>query len=107
MDEFQGFPELKTVLSINSGAKADMLVSQGDKLHVGHVEIEVRETPGRSSGLLMSPIRFAGSLTFVVPSAKLALVGNALMLRGCGDFQKGFAELPISLRKCSRTLSFT
>ena len=43
-------PGLKSVLGATSGGKADMYVKHGDKLQVGELEIEARNTPGHTNG---------------------------------------------------------
>lgn len=62
---------------------ADRLLSDGDRLEVGDLAIEVLATPGHT----------AGCLSFVVHEAKLVVTGDALLIRGSGrtDFQGGDA----------------
>ena len=72
----------KTVMSERSGAVcADVLVKQGDRVAFGRHALEVRETPGHTSGCL----------TFVCHEPRMAFTGDALLIRGCGrtDFQSG------------------
>jgi glyoxylase-like metal-dependent hydrolase (beta-lactamase superfamily II)/rhodanese-related sulfurtransferase len=72
----------KSVMSERSGAVcADVLVKQGDRVAFGRHELEVRETPGHTSGCL----------TFVSHEPRMAFTGDALLIRGCGrtDFQSG------------------
>jgi sulfur dioxygenase len=72
----------RTVLSERGGAVcADRLVKQGDRIEFGRHSLEVRETPGHTSGCL----------SYVCESPKLAFTGDALLIRGCGrtDFQQG------------------
>ncbi|MET0411254.1 MAG: MBL fold metallo-hydrolase [Polyangiaceae bacterium] len=74
----------KTVLSERSGAVcADRLVKHGDRIELGDLELEVRETPGHTNGCL----------SYVDEAARLAFSGDALLIRGCGrtDFQQGDA----------------
>jgi glyoxylase-like metal-dependent hydrolase (beta-lactamase superfamily II)/rhodanese-related sulfurtransferase len=74
----------KTILSERSGAVcADVLVKEGDRIAFGRHELEVRETPGHTSGCL----------TFVCHDPRMAFTGDALLIRGCGrtDFQSGDA----------------
>jgi glyoxylase-like metal-dependent hydrolase (beta-lactamase superfamily II) len=59
----------KTVMSERSGAVcADVLVKQGDRVTFGHHELEVRETPGHTSGCL----------TFICYEPRMAFMGDAL-----------------------------
>lgn len=72
----------RTVLSERAGAAcSDWLVKQGDRVRFGECELEVRETPGHTSGCV----------TYVCHQQKLAFTGDALLIRGCGrtDFQHG------------------
>ncbi len=76
----------KTLLGTHAGVTcADIPARQGERLSLGENEIEIRETPGHTSGCL----------TFVVhtPSNTYAFTGDALLIRGCGrtDFQQGDA----------------
>jgi glyoxylase-like metal-dependent hydrolase (beta-lactamase superfamily II)/rhodanese-related sulfurtransferase len=74
----------RTVLSERAGAVcADRLVKQGDRITFGQHELEVRETPGHTSGCL----------SYVCDSPGLAFTGDAVLIRGCGrtDFQQGSA----------------
>ncbi len=72
----------RTVLSERGGAVcADRLVKQGDRITFGQHELEVRETPGHTSGCL----------TYVAHEPGMAFTGDAVLIRGCGrtDFQQG------------------
>lgn len=72
----------RTVLSERGGAVcADRLVKQGDHIQFGQHELEVRETPGHTSGCL----------SYVCGAEGRAFTGDALLIRGCGrtDFQQG------------------
>eukprot|EP00252_Welwitschia_mirabilis_P003427 TRINITY_DN13495_c0_g1_i1.p1 TRINITY_DN13495_c0_g1~~TRINITY_DN13495_c0_g1_i1.p1 ORF type:complete len:285 (-),score=42.55 TRINITY_DN13495_c0_g1_i1:218-1072(-) len=81
---------VKSVISKESKAKADMLVSAGDKIYIGNLFLEVRATPGHTQGCV----------TYVTgegpdqPNPRMAFTGDALLIRGCGrtDFQGGSAE---------------
>lgn len=76
----------RTVLSERGGAVcADRLVKHGDHIELGAHQLEVRETPGHTSGCL----------TYVCHAEQLAFTGDALLIRGCGrtDFQQGSSEL--------------
>ena len=77
----------KTVVSAAAGAGCpDILVEEGQKLSVGALEIEVRQTPGHTNG----------DVTYVVSGGPtlMAFTGDALLIRGCGrtDFQQGSSE---------------
>jgi len=72
----------RTVLSERAGVGcADVLVKDGDVLRFGSHGVEVRETPGHTSGCL----------TYVTLDHAMAFTGDALLIRGCGrtDFQQG------------------
>lgn len=77
-------PELKSVISGQSGAKADVFIDDGDKIKFGSHELEVRATPGHTNGCV----------TYVSHKEKLAFCGDAVLIRGCGrtDFQEGSPE---------------
>ncbi|KAJ6949953.1 persulfide dioxygenase ETHE1 [Populus alba x Populus x berolinensis] len=80
-------PGVKSIISKASGSKADILVEPGDKVSFGDLFLEVRATPGHTSGCL----------TYVTgdgpdqPQPRMAFTGDALLIRGCGrtDFQGG------------------
>jgi glyoxylase-like metal-dependent hydrolase (beta-lactamase superfamily II)/rhodanese-related sulfurtransferase len=75
----------KTIMSERSGVVcADVLVKQGDRIAFGRHALEVRETPGHTSGCL----------TYVSHEPRMAFTGDALLIRGCGrtDFQNGSAS---------------
>lgn len=72
----------RTALSERAGAVcADRLVKQGDEIAFGRHALEVRETPGHTSGCV----------TYVNREQGHAFTGDALLIRGCGrtDFQQG------------------
>jgi len=74
----------RTVLSERAGVGcADLLVKEGDVIRFGRHGLEVRETPGHTSGCL----------TYVTLDRAMAFTGDALLIRGCGrtDFQQGSA----------------
>jgi glyoxylase-like metal-dependent hydrolase (beta-lactamase superfamily II) len=64
-----------------SGAIADRLLEDGDRIEFGDRSLEVRLTPGHT----------AGDLTYVLDDQSCAFTGDALLVRGCGrtDFQEG------------------
>lgn len=75
----------RTVISEAAGVGcADALVKDGDTLRFGGHGLEVRETPGHTSGCL----------SYVTADRAMAFTGDALLVRGCGrtDFQGGDAE---------------
>lgn len=75
----------KTVLSERAGVGcADVYVKDGDRLRFGRHELEVRETPGHTSGCV----------TYVTGDRSMAFTGDALLIRGSGrtDFQEGDAR---------------
>jgi len=80
----QKIPGLKSVIAEASEAKADILIKPGDKIAFGHRSLDVRATPGHTSGCL----------SFVADDESFVLTGDALMIEGCGrtDFQGGSAE---------------
>eukprot|EP00418_Pyrodinium_bahamense_P080604 CAMPEP_0179055098 /NCGR_PEP_ID=MMETSP0796-20121207/23126_1 /TAXON_ID=73915 /ORGANISM="Pyrodinium bahamense, Strain pbaha01" /LENGTH=422 /DNA_ID=CAMNT_0020751741 /DNA_START=68 /DNA_END=1336 /DNA_ORIENTATION=+ len=78
-------PEVRTVISKASGAKADVLLESGDRVSFGKLALEALATPGHTNGCT----------TFVLPgSPGMAFTGDAVLIRGCGrtDFQQGSAE---------------
>lgn len=76
----------RSVISGASGARADLLVGEGDELRFGAFALRALATPGHTPGCL----------TFVLDDDSVAFTGDALLIRGCGrtDFQQG----------CPRTL---
>ncbi|XP_071376450.1 persulfide dioxygenase ETHE1, mitochondrial [Centroberyx affinis] len=72
---------LKSAISRFSGASADVLLSEGDKIAFGKHHVTVRETPGHTDGCV----------TLVTGDQSMAFTGDALLIRGCGrtDFQQG------------------
>lgn len=72
---------------VGSGAavqNADLALADGAGVPFGDHWLEVRETPGHTSGCV----------TWVCAQAGLAFTGDALLIRGCGrtDFQQGDAR---------------
>ncbi|MED6239194.1 Ethylmalonic encephalopathy 1 [Ataeniobius toweri] len=72
---------LKSAISKFSGASADILLSEGDKIAFGKHYLTVRETPGHTDGCI----------TFVSADESMVFTGDSLLIRGCGrtDFQQG------------------
>jgi sulfur dioxygenase len=74
------------VLSKDSGAEgADRYLAEGESVAFGRRALEVRATPGHTSGCV----------TYVLDDRSMAFTGDALLIRGCGrtDFQQGDAHL--------------
>nr|XP_061789775.1 persulfide dioxygenase ETHE1, mitochondrial [Nerophis lumbriciformis] len=76
---------LKSAISKLSGATADILLSEGDRITFGKHHLTVRETPGHTDGCV----------TLVMKDQSMAFTGDALLIRGCGrtDFQQGCSKL--------------
>jgi glyoxylase-like metal-dependent hydrolase (beta-lactamase superfamily II)/rhodanese-related sulfurtransferase len=75
----------RTVMSERAGVGcADLLVKDGDVIRFGGCGVEVRETPGHTSGCV----------SYVMLDRSMAFTGDALLIRGCGrtDFQGGDPE---------------
>ncbi len=75
----------RLVVGAKSGVlTADLLLRDGERLRVGSLELEARETPGHTSGCL----------SYVLAAHGMAFTGDALLVRGCGrtDFQGGDAR---------------
>ncbi|KAA8526712.1 hypothetical protein F0562_009059 [Nyssa sinensis] len=80
-------PDVKSIISKASNAKADIFVEPGDKIYFGNLFLEVRATPGHT----------LGCVTYVTgdgpsqPLPRMAFTGDAILIRGCGrtDFQGG------------------
>ncbi|KAF0046020.1 hypothetical protein F2P81_002549 [Scophthalmus maximus] len=76
---------LKSAICKFSGASADVLLSEGDKIAFGKHYLTVRETPGHTDGCM----------TLVLEDQSMAFTGDTLLIRGCGrtDFQQGSPEM--------------
>lgn len=74
-------PGCKSLISQASGAKADVHVAPSDLIQFGRHQLEVRPTPGHTSGCV----------TYVCHEQGIAFTGDAVLIRGCGrtDFQEG------------------
>ncbi|KAG8433806.1 hypothetical protein GDO86_012248 [Hymenochirus boettgeri] len=74
-------PGSKSVISKDSGARADIYIQEGDHIKFGQFWLEARSTPGHTDGCL----------TYVLNNKSMAFTGDALLIRGCGrtDFQQG------------------
>ena len=62
-------------------ANGDRLLTHGDRVGFGNRHLQVRATPGHTSGCL----------TYVLDDHGMAFTGDSLLIRGCGrtDFQHG------------------
>jgi sulfur dioxygenase len=80
----QRVPGLQSVIAKSSGASADVHIEPGDRIVFGHRYLEVRSTPGHTSGCL----------SYVADDQSFVLTGDALLIQGCGrtDFQGGCAS---------------
>lgn len=76
-------PEVQTVVSKASGARADLHVQHGDEVVFGAAKLEVRATPGHTDGCVI-----------YILQPRMCFTGDALLIRGCGrtDFQQGDAS---------------
>ena len=75
----------KTVVSARAGSGCpDLKVGTGDVIRFGRCALQVRETPGHTSGCV----------TYVTSDLRMAFTGDALLIRSCGrtDFQEGSAH---------------
>src|SRR5687768_14270695 len=74
----------RTVVGKRGGAEADRLVDHGEAVRFGHQVLEVRATPGHTSG----------DVVYVAGDLSRAFTGDTLLVRGCGrtDFQQGDAR---------------
>ncbi|MCV2353409.1 MBL fold metallo-hydrolase [Paucibacter sp. B2R-40] len=74
------------LLSGQAGAAfADRLLEHGERVGFGARYLEVRATPGHTSGCL----------SYVLDDHSMAFTGDSLLIRGCGrtDFQQGSPQL--------------
>ncbi|KAL4120842.1 hypothetical protein QTP88_013460 [Uroleucon formosanum] len=77
-------PSCESIISLCSGAQADIYVKSGDEIQFGRYSVEVRQTPGHTNGCV----------TFVCHDEAIAFTGDCLLIGGCGrtDFQEGDPE---------------
>lgn len=75
------FPDLKSVVSADSDADADMLLLDGDILSIGDIAIQALATPGHTNTCMSYYLQ------------DRVFTGDTLLIRGCGrtDFQSGDA----------------
>lgn len=85
-------PEIRTVISRASGARADVHVDPGDAVRFGRFELEVLATPGHTAGCISWLLRSGAAVSGGQPA--MVFTGDTLLIRGCGrtDFQGGSAE---------------
>ncbi len=88
----------RTVMSERAGVGcADLLVKDGDVIWFGRHGVEVRETPGHTSGCVsyvtVERSETGGRVSRGI-ERPMAFTGDALLIRGCGriDFQGGDPE---------------
>jgi sulfur dioxygenase len=76
---------VKSIISKESGAKADKLVSSGDIIYFGEQTLEVRNTPGHTPGCV----------SYILNQKSHVFCGDTILVGGCGrtDFQGGDAGL--------------
>ena len=74
----------QSCISKRSGAKADLLVDDGERLYFGSRYVTARSTPGHTGGCT----------SFVLDDESMVFTGDTLLIRGCGrtDFQDGSSE---------------
>ena len=90
-DHTQGIAPLKaetgcTVIGTAEGGKVkdlDKAVKGGDRFKFAGHDVEVLDTPGHT----------AGHITFFIPGAKAAFVGDTLFAVGCGRVIEGNAQM--------------
>ena len=78
-------PEIKSVISVASGAEADVKVENGSIVKFGNHELDVVSTPGHTNGCV----------AYVCKAQSCAFTGDTVLIRGCGrtDFQEGDASV--------------
>lgn len=77
-------PSVRSMISEDAGAKADVLLKPGQRVHFGKRWVEVVPTPGHTDGCV----------SFVLDDRSRVFTGDALLIGGCGrtDFQQGSAS---------------
>jgi sulfur dioxygenase len=75
----------KSMISIDSGAKADLYLQDNQEVEFGGLKLIAIKTPGHTNGCMC----------FYFPEQGWLFTGDALLIRGCGrtDFQQGDAGL--------------
>jgi len=61
----------------------DQKVGQGDRFKLGNFDVEVLDTPGHT----------AGHISYFIPAAKVAFVGDTLFAMGCGRVIEGNPQM--------------
>jgi sulfur dioxygenase len=79
----QRVPGLQSIISLDSEAKADIKLQDGDQIRFGNRYLTAIATPGHTSGCM----------SFVADDKSCVFTGDALLIHGCGrtDFQSGDA----------------
>jgi sulfur dioxygenase len=77
-------PGLQSVISKSSGARADIMIEDGDEIHFGNRFVTALATPGHTEGCT----------SFITDDGRAVLTGDTLFVMGCGrtDFQGGSSE---------------
>ena len=77
-------PGLQSVISKSSGARADIMIEDGDEINFGNRFVTALATPGHTEGCM----------SFITDDGRAVLTGDALFVMGCGrtDFQGGSSE---------------
>ncbi|CAN0191764.1 unnamed protein product [Ectocarpus fasciculatus] len=77
----QNFPDMKSLISGTSGAAADIVLNDGDRVTFGSRHLTCFTTPGHTEGCMC----------FVLDDRSGVFTGDTLLYRGCGrtDFQGG------------------
>lgn len=75
---------VKSLISEASGADADDVLGNSQKVKFGQLSLEVRSTPGHTNGCV----------SYVFHDGRMVFTGDTLLIRGCGrtDFQEGDSE---------------
>ena len=71
-------PSCKSIISKESGAKADLYIETGDKIKFGQHELEVRGTPGHTTGCCTYVCHSQGiyRMFTIILSDKYGLMGS-------------------------------
>lgn len=75
---------VQSIISKQSGAKADLYINDKDRIQFGHRYISCIATPGHTNGCM----------SYVADDLSFVFTGDALLIQGCGrtDFQEGSSE---------------
>jgi len=76
---------VSSAISSAAGAIADKFLEPDQIVKIGGLELEVRPTPGHTSGCI----------SYVFHAGRRVFTGDTLLIRGCGrtDFQEGDSEM--------------